>query len=633
MAYTIVGLLIIPFALFGVYNYFTGGSNPTVASVNGAKITRAELSTAVQRQRAQLRAVLGEQYNPAMFDDGGLRGQVLDRMINQAVLLQFVRSHGFRITDEALRSFIRSQPIFHVNGRFSSERYRRVLRQNGYSAAQYEAQLRQQLLLQQLQRSIAATAVITKHDVAQFVALKRQARNLAWLRVDSADFRDQIQVSDKAIQHYYATHKQAFKQPAKVKISYIVLSKETLASRVELGEEALRRFYEEVKADRFTIPGARHVRHILIELPQNASKQQVKAARKQIKALRQNIIQGADFAAVARRHSDDLGSARQGGDLGFVRRGDLVEVVAKAAFNLQVGELSEPIRSRFGWHLIKVTAIRPAKVKPFSEVKDQIRQELLEQQLAKRFYELSNQVANYAYEHPVSLKPVANKYGLKIQQSGWFSRSGAAEGIAAYPSVVEAAFSDDVLKRGFNSSSIKLDDGRRIILRVDDYKPASVPPLAEVRDRIRKRLIASRASEQAQELGAKLLEKTKAGHALEPLAKGDRIQYSAAGWVQRGSNKVPAAILEQGFRLPYPSGDKSSVAGFKLPDGDYVVLALRGVRDGELSKLNEAERQRVRQALQRRASEHTQQAMIHVLRQQADVTLARGVSSAVGGGS
>ncbi|MDN5848077.1 MAG: SurA N-terminal domain-containing protein [Nitrococcus sp.] len=623
VAYVIVGLLIIPFALFGVYNYFTGGSNPPVATVNGVDITRTELDNAVQRQQAQLRELLGDRYDPALFDEERLRRQVLDRMVDQAVLLHFVRGQGLRITDDALRSIIRSQPFFLVDGRFSGERYRTLLQQNGYSTEQYEAQLRQEQLLRQLQFAIAATSVITQHDVAQFVALERQRRNLAWLRIDSARLRDQTRVDKKAIQHYYDSHKQALRHPAQVKISYIELSENTLATRIEPNDKALHRYYEEYKDSRFTLPSARGVRHILIKLPQGASKEQVTAARTQIEALREQIVQGEDFAQIARRHSQDLGSARRGGEIGFVRRGETVEAVDEAVFKLQVGEISKPIRSRFGWHLIEVTAIHAGGVKPFAEVKAKIRQELLGQQEAKHYYELSNQVANYAYEHPDGLKPVADKYGLKTQQSGWFSRAGAEGGIGAYPQVVEAAFSDEVLKQGLNSQSIELDDGRQIILRVDHRKPASVPALEEVQDQIRDTLIALNAAQQAQALGSELLEKAKSGRSLESLAEGKDMRYSAVGWVQRDSKKVPATIIEQGFRLPHPSADKQPRAGVELPDGDYVVLELRGVRAGELSKLDDAERKRVREALQRLQSERTLQAMIELLRQRADVTLDR----------
>ncbi|MCO6441800.1 MAG: SurA N-terminal domain-containing protein [Nitrococcus mobilis] len=624
VAYTIVGLLIIPFAFFGVYNYFTGDSNPVVATVNGIDITRAELDAAVQRQQSQLRELLGEQYNPALFEEDQLRPQVLDRLIDQAVLLHFMRSQGFRMTDESLRSFIRSQPYFLVDGQFSKERYRTVLRQNGYSTDQYEAQLRQQQLLRQLELGIAGTAVTTEHEVARFVALERQSRNLAWLKVDPVNFRDQSQVDAKAIQKYYDTHKQAFEQPEQVKISYIELSKNALADQLELDDKAVRRFYEEFKDSRFTVPGARRVRHILIKLPKDASQHQIEAARGRIEGLRQRIVQGASFAELARRESQDVGSARQGGDLGFVRQGEMAKAIDEAAFKLPIDEISKPIRSRFGWHLIEVTASRAGGVKPFSEVESQIRQELLKRQSDKRFYELSNQVANYAYEHPDSLEPVAAKFGLKIRQSNWFSQAGAKAGIAAHPKVVKAAFSDEVLKQGLNSQSIDLGDEQQVILRVDQHKPAAARPLAEVRERVREHLITVEASEQAQKLGTQLLEKAKSGQSLEALAEANQhAQYSAVGWVQRGSDKAPAAIVEQGFRLPHPSGAAPALAGVELSDGGYGVVEVRGVRDGTLDKLDAAERTQMRQALHRLNSESTLQAMIRMLRQQADVELDR----------
>ncbi len=627
VAYIIVGLLIIPFAFFGLYNYFTGDSNPVVATVNGIDITRAELDAAVQRQQSQLRKLLGDQYNPTLFDENHLRPKVLDRLIDQAVLLYFVRSHGFRATDESLRSFIQSQPYFLVDGQFSKERYRAVLRQNGYSSDQYEAQLRQQQLLRQLEVGIAGTAVTSEHEVARFVALEHQSRDLAWLKVDSANFQDPSQASQvdaKAIKKYYDTHKQAFEQPAQVKVSYIELSENALAAHLELDATTVRRFYEEFKDSRFTVPGARRVRHILVKLPKAASQQQVEAARGQVEALRQRIMRGVSFAEVARSESQDLGSARQGGDLGFVRRGEMVKAIDEAAFKLSIDEVSKPVRSRFGWHLIEVTASRPGGVKPFSEVEAQLRQELLKQQSDKRFYELSNQVANYAYEHPDSLEPVAAKFGLKIRRSNWFSQTGTEGGIASHRKVIKAAFSDEVLKQGLNSQSIDLGDEQQVILRVDQHKPATARPLAEVRDRIREHLVTVRASEQAQKLGVQLLEKAQSGQTLKALAEANQhARYSAMGWVQRGSNKAPAAIVEQGFRLPHPNGDAPALAGIELSDGGYGVVEVRGVRDGALDNLDAAERTQVRQALQRLNSESTLQAMIHMLRQQADVQLDR----------
>lgn len=625
VAYIIVGLLIIPFALFGMYNYFTGGSNPAVATVNGIEITRSELDAAVQRQQSQLRQALGDQYNAAMFDEGRLRPQVLDRLIDQAVLLSFVREHGLRVTDEALRSVVRSQPYFRVDGEFSRDRYQAVLRQNGYSADQYEAQLRQEQLLRQLELGIAGTSVITEQDIEQFVALEHQLRDLAWLKVDAAKFRGQSDVVEKAIQQYYDAHKQAFTQPEQVRISYIELSKNALAGQLTLEDKAVRQFYEEVKSSRFTIPGARRVRHILIKLAKDASKQQVAAGREQIAGLRRQIEQGGSFAELARRHSQDTGSAREGGDLGFVRRGEMVESVEQTAFRLKEGEVSEPVRSRFGWHLIKVVDVRPETSKPYSAVESQLREELLERQLAKRFYELSNEVANYAYEHPESLEPAAEKFDLQIQQSGWFSQVGAREGIGSHPEVVKAAFSDDVLKDGLNSQSIALGDERQVVLRVDQHKPAAVRPIEEVRHQIREHLIAADAAERARALGERLLSKAReSGESLESLAAGEEyVQHSSAGWVQRATNKVPTAIAERGFRLAHPSGDKSTLAGISLPNGDYAVLEVRGVRDGALDNLKPAERTRVRQGLHRLESESTLQTMIHVLRQQADVTLDR----------
>ncbi|MGD8429871.1 MAG: SurA N-terminal domain-containing protein, partial [Ectothiorhodospiraceae bacterium] len=264
IAYVIIGLLIVPFALFGVYNYFTGGSNPAVAQVNGNDITRTALDNAYQQQQNRLRQMLKDRYDPAMFDESTMRRQALDQLINQAVLSDFVRNNGFQISNDALLAVIRQQQFFQVDGKFSPDRYRNVLKQNGMTPDQYESRLRHDQMVNQLQQAVAGSAVVTNRDLARFVALQMQKRQLSWIRIKAASFRDQVDVGDKDIKTYYDKHRDAFQRPEQVKLSYIELSPETLSGQIKVSDEELKDRYEQVKDTKYTQPGQRKVSHILV---------------------------------------------------------------------------------------------------------------------------------------------------------------------------------------------------------------------------------------------------------------------------------------------------------------------------------------------------------------------------------
>lgn len=619
IAYVIVGLIVVPFALFGVYNYLTGGANPTVAEVNGIQITRVQLDRAVNEQRNQLRQMLGERYDPAMFDDSALRRQVLDQMIDQAVLTDFVRSHGFRVSDQSLLGVIRTQPMFQVDGRFSAERYHTLLQQNGIAPEQYEAQLRRRQMLSQLQQAVGASAIVTDAELARFVALRRQQRDLSWLRVSAEALEDQVSVDEKAVAEYYQAHREAFRTPERVRLSYLELDASALAGRAEVDEAALRERYEEVKDTRFVVPAARHVRHLLIAVPEDADEAAVQAARERIAGLRERIVGAGSFAEVAREHSDDIGTAAAGGDMGFIQRGDTAPDFQEAAFSLDEGEVSEPVRTEFGWHLIQVTEVRPEQIKPFEEVRDEIRSALARERLDNGLAEAANRLANLAYENPNSLQPAAEALGLEVKTTDWIPRGGGSEGLAAESALVEAAFSPEVLEQRLNSRVIELGPGRQVVIRVRDHRAAEAPPLDQVRERVRESLVAERAAALAREKGEALLAKAESGTTLEQLTGTAATSLQSPGWVGRDHQGAPAAVINRAFRLPHPAQGERSLAGLSLPAGDYAVVAVGGVRQGEVADLSGEEKNRIQQGLRELDARISMQGLLAALRQSADV--------------
>lgn len=619
--WVIIGLIAVPFAFFGVYNYLSGGSPSVAANVNGVDISLRALNDTYQQQRQRLEQIFGGQLDPELIDEDRLRREALEQLINEAVLAAFVAERGFALDDPTLAAIIRGQEYFQVDGEFSSERYDVVLSQAGLSPRAYEARVRRSEMIDQLQGGIYASAVIPPAVERQVIALQGQQRELAYLRVAAEAFADQVEVTEAEMQAYYEAHPDAFRTPERVRLEYVELSAEQLLDRAEVDEQAVRRRYEELKDSRFTEGGERRVSHILIQVPEDAGEEQLQQARKQIRDIRQQLEQGADFAELAREYSEDPGSAEAGGDLGVLEPGMMVEPFEQAATRLAEGEVSEPVRTRFGLHLIKATEVEPGQTQPFEQVRNELEREIAEEQMANELYEMGSELANLAYENPDSLQPAAEHLGLDVQRSDWISRR-AGEGLGGIEAVREAAFSEEVLQQGRNSRLLELEDGRQVIVRVAEHQPAQRQPLEAVAEEVRAQVRADEAEAEAQELAAQLAERVEAGAELASLAE-DRpaVSYVDAGLVGRGSSEVPREVLQQAFRLPKPSAGEPSRARVELPQGDQVLLAVTAVQEGTAEALEPEQRERLVQQLEALYGDAAIAGFVQALREEAEVTI------------
>lgn len=599
VAWAIVILISIPFALWGIQSYLGVGGEPTVATVNGADITEQQFSRNVQRTRMQLRDRLGAAYDPELFGGQRLREQVLDGMIRDAVLLDASLSMGLRVSDQAVRAAILSEPAFQRDGRFDNETYERVLRLQGLTPAGYEEQLRRGLLSTQLARAVIATEFVTPAMVEESTRLLRQQRAFSYVTLPRADFVPTETPSDAEIQAYYDGNKAAFETAEQVRVAYLLLDAEQLqatsaamdgAVGAGVDEDALRARYEE-RIDEFAVPEQRRIRHILVTVSADADEAAGEAAKQRITALRERILAGEPFTEVAQAESEDPASAVSGGDLGLVGRGIMDPGFEKAAFALAVNSISEPVRSRFGYHLIEVTDIQGGGVKPFEAVREQLAQEAAAGESEALFFDLAERLANLAYESPDSLIPAAETLGLTIQVSDWFDRNGG-EGIFANPKVTAAVFSEDVLTLGNNSELMEPDRDvmQAIVLRVDEHRPASVQPLEEVRDQVAETLQQQKASAAALEAARAMVERVEAGEAIADVAGAFTVQ--TPGLVGRTAADVPPAVLELAFTMSRPAADATpSVASGDDRTGNALVVVLEQVSDGDGSGLDERARE------------------------------------------
>ncbi|MCK7583038.1 MAG: SurA N-terminal domain-containing protein [Chromatiales bacterium] len=580
IAWAIVILISIPFALWGIQSYLGVGGEPIAATVNGVEIPARELDRRVQETRFELRERLGAAYDPAAFDDQRLRAEVLETLIQEALLMDVVGRLGLRISDQEVQMQILSDPAFVSEGRFDKDTYERLLRFQGLTPAMYEAQLRQKMSATQLIRAVSSSELATSAELDAYKRLMGQKREISYLRLPLAEHRSEEPIDEARITAYYDSNRARFQSPEQVKLEYLVLDTDSLSSKVEVSEEDLRRLYESEQA-RFVQPERREVRHLLLKVDAEADEAAAQAVLDEIQAIRARIQAGESFEELAKTLSQDPGSAANGGSLGIIESGIMVPAFDQASFALPVGELSEPVRTPFGYHLIEVVRILPSEAKPFDEVREQLRTELAKQQAEKLFYDLAERLANVSYESRDSLDPAAEELGLTIRRSDWVGREGG-EGVLAHPKVLAAAFSLDVLVERNNSDLIEpeRDQLQAVVLRVTEHREASVKPLDEVREEVVTAIRDEQARSAAKAAAETLLDQLREG--ADWSAVGEDLKPESPGLVDRQTADVPAGVLDAAFKLPVPAEGAVSVGTAILDDGDAVVVRLTKVEDGQV---------------------------------------------------
>ena len=603
IAKTIIGIIVVLLALTGFDAIFNAASNSqTAAEVNGEEISRYDLDQAMNMQRRQLAQQLGSDFDPSMLDERLLRNAALGSLIDRMLLLQSAKSADFAFSREALDQLILQTPEFQVDGVFNAARFDQVLQQMGYSRVQFRQLLEQEMLIGQLRAGISGTGFVTDQQVENFARLEMQTRDFDTLTVPARS--DAIEVSDEQVSEYYEANADRFRTPERVIVEYVELKKESFFDQVEVSDEELQALYQKQIAN---LAEQRRAAHILIETGAESGDDEAKAKIDEIAA---RVKGGEDFAAVAKEVSQDPGSANEGGDLGFAGPGVYDPAFEEALYALKEGEVSAPVRSEFGWHIIKLLGVQSPEVPSLESMRPELVRELKAQQVEQRFVEVSKQLEDSAFEASDLAQP-AQELGLMVQTTEPFGRDGG-QGIAANRQVVQAAFSDEVLVDGANSSVIELDPDTSIALRVKEHLQPAAIPLADVRDDIVEQLQQSLAAERAREKGEQLLADLRNGEQ----ADGQWQTIEAAGRSQEG---VAPALLQQVFRMPRPAEQgKPSYAGVALSNGDYAVVRLNGVNEPEAS-LSDEEKLNFRRFLASRMGQQDFAAFRQKLQAQAEI--------------
>ncbi|OHC72355.1 MAG: peptidylprolyl isomerase [Rhodocyclales bacterium RIFCSPLOWO2_02_FULL_63_24] len=572
-----LALITLPFAFWGVESYVRNADvGVGVATVGDAKISRQELQSALREQQDRMRNQLGGKVDPAMFETPQVRRAVLDSLITQRLLAEQARQSKLTVGNEQLVQFIAAVPSLQENGKFSKERYEALVAAQGMSKEMFEARLRQDMAMQQLMLPVTEGGIMGQVAFGRWLATQMEEREVAEARLLPEAYVSQVKLAADAVQKYYEANRKQFELPEQVRAEFLVLSRDALTAQTVVGDEEVKAQYQS-RTDRYKEGETRRASHILIRAGKDAPEAEVKAAKaKADEILVQAKRSPADFAKLARLNSQDPGSAEKGGDLDWFGRGMMVKAFEDTAFALKEGQMSDVVRSDFGFHIIRLTGVRPEQVKALADVKAEIQADLKREAGAKQYAEAAEAFGNMVYEQSDSLKPAADKWKLELRQTPWLAKGGKLATPFDNPKLVAALFSDDGLKNKRNTEAVEVAPGTLVSARVLEHKPAALQPLEAVKAEIEKRLVRDEALNLAIKDGEAKLAK---------LAKGDAVdlKWSPAHSVSRTTaqglapDAVRAVFKADAGKLP-------AHAGVAYPGSGYALYRITSVKAGVAAK-------------------------------------------------
>lgn len=572
IAYVIVFLICVPFALWGVNSYLGGGEAIPAATVDGQAISKQNFDTAYANYRRQLERAFGGSIPDYFASEGVLKEQVLTQLIEQSALSQYVNDNYYRIGDVELNNLIRSIEAFNTDGKFNPSIYQSQVASLGYSTLGFEQEFRRSQSIEQVQTGLASTAFTVASIKQKFTRLDNQTRKVRVLTRSAQN--DKIEIVQSEIEAYYDQNMPHFMTTEQLKIDYIELSLDGIKASLDITEEQLLERYEQSKAS-YSTPESRTASHILLTLDSEVSDEESEVIRMKLINIRDQLIQGGDFSELAKINSEDPGSAPTGGSLGEIDRGIMVKPFEDALFEMAVGDLSSPVKTSFGWHLIRLDEITGGQTKSFDAVKSELVDEISTQLAESKIFDLSEALANLAYEQPDSLTPAAEALDLPLQTSDWFDIN-SGEGISSEALIRNAAFSAEVFGQSLNSEAIELSDNRVVFLRVNEHKPAAQKVIADVSEKIDAIIRQKKGQEESIKVGKQALSSLSSGESLEVVADVWLEPIVATGFVARDTNELDNDLVRLIFSMAKPDSVQR-YEGFSHADGRYSIVELSAV--------------------------------------------------------
>ncbi|BBB26051.1 SurA N-terminal domain-containing protein [Amphritea japonica] len=611
VAKIIVGLIAVTFALFGVESLvsLTGGSNAP-ATVNGVEISERDLLQGADLQRRQLLAQMGENADPTLLDDNLIRKATLDNLIQQEVLVQSAVSQDMAIADQALDQMIINTSDFQVEGQFNRDQYAAVLRNAGLTPMMYKELLRKESLIGYERSGYLLSGFSLEQEAERIISLDRETRDLAYVQVALDDYKQGVSLTAEDLSAYYADHQSEFMTDEQVVIEYLLINKTDLLKQVTVDDAELQSQFDQVLAS-FESAEQRTVSHIMIEVSDQVDDA---AALAKAEKLAERLASGEAFAALAESESDDPGSAPMGGDLGVYQQGLLDGPFESAVYALNVGEVSEPVRTSFGYHLITLTELTASEAPVFDDVKDQLIAEQMDNKVEQLYVEKVGQLTDLSFSAG-DLQEPAEELQLTIIEAPAFGSAGGNDDITANARVIRTAFNEELIRDGLNSDPIELDSGRTLVLRVKEHIRPRQLSEEEVSEQITEVLVVEKAGEALQASLEAELEKLKQG--------GERVAINGAEWavaeaVTRADRSQSFEVMTTAFKMPKPESG-ASYSLITLQNGAKAIVAVTAVSTPDLSEITADERKGMRAVLGQRAGQFDYQAMTEARKSAAEI--------------
>ena len=657
IAIFIFALLIIPFAFVGVSSYFTSDAVNAIAVVNDQEITLTAFNTGFQNYRRRMQARLGAAFDAELFDQAIVRRQFLDQMIDEELLAQVSIDAGLAVDNQRLAQSIRNIESFNVDGEFNTDVYQARLAAQGITPKQFEADMRASMVMSQLPSSISNSAISTNWELNDYARLADEQRAFMAVIVpafppptedetqansgaeaeaeaepaaEEADsengevvaeaIAEEEVIDEEAILAWYAAHQGEYMSREMVAIEYLELDAANLGGSMEPEEDALMARFEEQES-RFVTPESRLASHILIEVDSAAPDVDVESARQLAEELSGRARAGEDFAALAIEYSQDVGSAPEGGDLGWVEPGFMVQAFEDGLYELSLANsVSDPVQTGFGWHVINLREIRAVEGMTFTEARDILLTEYKTETDERRFLEQADRLVDIIYEDPTTLDAAAEELNLEVLEAGPFGRQGGDLGVSANMNVVNAAFSDLVLAQGVISDPINLGVNHIALIRLKEHLSEAQLPLEDVRDQVVASVRRERAMEAAAASADELLASLAAGNEIAALAESSGLELVEAEAALRTSPEITAQLREQVFLLQGPDEDGPSRAVVELAES-FAVVQLDSVTRGELSEDDPLRKQAYQRRIANASASTETLGFVQMLRDQSTIVV------------
>lgn len=633
IAFIILGLVIITMLFFGVESYITGSVDNYTAKVEGParflgyggqvrEISTAEFRERFDRVRQQERTAKGEAFDPTAFESLQKKREVLDQLVDEALLGLVAEKEGLVLPKSAVQKEIMGIQAFQMAGRFDPKQYQLVLGAQNMTPLQFEKLITADLVQRMLPEELMSSSFVSDAELDAYLRSSRQTRDIRFIELPPV-LPAMTPPSDAEIKTWYDGHVAGYRSPEQVAIEYVELNATAMPVETVADEANLRERYESVKA-RYGTVDQRIASHILVKLDEKATAAQATAAQAKATDLAKKArAPGADFAALARANSDDVGSKDAGGDLGPVEKGVFGDQFDKVFFAMDPGQVSEPVRLADGFHVVLYRERVAGNAKPFEEVRAELEAEMLESERERKFNDVAGQLVDRIFDDPTALAPAAKALNLPVRRTGLFSAT-AGEGIAALPQVRKAAFADAQKTERQVSDPIEIGSNHTVVVHVIDHRPAAALPMASIRDRIINDINSDRIAQATKRAAEQLLARAKKGETLDAIATTiGRTIADLPGLQRQAPNPQLQVAVDDAFRQPRPvAGKARPVSLVSVGPNQFLLSEIVAVKDGDLTTLDAKTRADLKKQFAQMRGSVDARAFVQALRKQYKITVA-----------